>query len=317
MSKPRKIAVRKQHNVKSKADQTDQSVDALISLIGLRVRSARKEKGLSRRALSELSGVSQRYLAQLEGGDGNTSISLLKRVAIALDLSIQSIVAENDPISKEAAVVAEQFRKADASTRAQVQRVLDPGKSRELKAERICLIGLRGAGKSTLGAQVASKFDLPFVELNSAIESRVGIPVSEIIALYGQEGYRELESECLSNIIETEKRLVLAVAGGVVADTATFNQLLSAFHTIWLKASPSEHMERVWAQGDMRPMADNPQAMRQLRQILKSREDHYSRASFCLDTTGKTPEVSLAELCETIVNEGLLQPASLSPPPIN
>ena len=308
MRKAHKKIKENQHDNELSPAQIEQSVNALISLIGLRVRSARKEKGLSRRALSELSGVSQRYLAQLESGDGNTSIGLLKRVAVALDLSIQTIVADNDQLSKEAAVIAERYRKADASTRTQVQQVLDPGTSRHLKAERICLIGLRGAGKSTLGALVASELDLPFVELNSAIENRVGIPVSEIIALYGQEGYRELESECLDNIIDTEKRLVLAVAGGVVADATTFNQLLSTFHTIWIKASPNEHMERVWAQGDMRPMADNPEAMRQLRQILKQREGHYKRASYYLDTTGETPEASLVQLCEIIVNEGLLKP---------
>jgi len=286
--------------------QIDESVNALIALVGLRVRTARKEKGLSRRALSELAGVSQRYLAQLESGDGNTSIGLLKRVAITLNLSLQSIIADNDQISQEATEIAELARRADASTRAQARRLLDPGKLRQLKAERVCLVGLRGAGKSTLGALLGKELDVPFIELNSAIERSAGMPVSEIIALYGQEGYRELEAQSLEHIIESEERMVLAVAGGVVSNANTFNKLLSAFHTIWIKTSPIEHMERVRAQGDSRPMADNPQAMMQLRQILKNREALYSQAAYSLDTSGKELDVSFAELCKLIVSEDIV-----------
>jgi len=269
---------------------------SLIQLVGTQVRAARTGVGFSRRELAERSGVSMRYLAQLEGGEGNISIGLLQQVATALELPIEALITETTSQTAELRHVTALYQKADVATRARALQVLDPTRERKSKAERICLIGLRGAGKSTLGALLASDLGVPFLELNTEIEARIGVPVREIIALYGEDGYRQIEAETLNKIIATHERLVLAVAGGIVSSPQTFDNVLTDFHTIWIKAQPSEHMDRVRAQGDLRPMAGNPQAMEQLRQILKTRERHYAKASYQLDTSGQNIQTSRAEL---------------------
>ena len=287
-------------------DNKDNQVTAVIERVGRRVRAARKEAGFSRRVLSEISGVSQRYLALLESGAGNISIGLLKQLALALERPIEFFLMEDDPLTTEASQIASMYRSADADTRVRVQQILNPQVGRQQKAQRICLLGLRGAGKSALGALTGESFELEFLELNNQIERAAGIPVAEIIALYGPEGYRELEAECLNRIIESKDRLLLAVAGGVVLNTDTFSTLLRRFNSVWIKASPDEHMERVRAQGDMRPMADNPQAMVQLRQILKSREAMYRQADYCIDTSGKTLAESHSDITRLVSSEHLL-----------
>ncbi|MEM9011093.1 MAG: helix-turn-helix transcriptional regulator [Pseudomonadota bacterium] len=289
------------------ADNVDRLVEALIRQVGERVRAARKQNAWSRRELSERSGVSPRYLAQLEAGEGNISIGLLKRVAHALGKPVEALLGEDGQLGDETAAVAALYRRADAATRARVLQILDPERHRAQKAERICLVGLRGAGKSTLGALIAKDLGLAFVELNQEIERRAGMPVGEIIALYGQEGYRDLEATALDQVIAERERAVLAVGGGIVGDEETFARVLTRFHTIWVTTSAAEHMERVRAQGDMRPMAGNPQAMIQLRQILKSREAKYRQADYRLDTSGKPVEASRAELRDLIVADKLVQ----------
>lgn len=287
----------------------DEQVDALIRQVGERVRAARKVAGMSRRELSERSGVSPRYLAQLESGEGNISIGLLKRVALALGERIEALIASPGP-SQEEARIAALYSRADGKTRARVRQILDPDGAGEDRAERICLIGLRGAGKSTLGALVAKDLGMPFIELNREIEKEVGMPVGEIMALYGAEGYRELEAETLERIGGGHSRVMLAVAGGIVSEPRAFETALSRFHTVWIKATPEDHMNRVRAQGDLRPMAGNPQAMAQLRQILESREARYARAAYQLDTGGKSVEVSRDELRALLVDNNVAQPAS-------
>lgn len=281
------------------------SVTALISQVGSRVLAARKARRYSRRELSERSGVSTRYLVQLESGEGNISIGLLQRVAMALELSIDELVSSDDTLSDDLARVVSRYRSADAVTRAQVMRVLDPERLRESKAERVCLIGLRGAGKSTLGTLLSQALQVPFIELNAEIERSAGIPLGEIIALYGEAGYRTLEAGTLKTIIDTHERLVLAVAGGLVERPDTFAEILGRCHTIWLKADPAEHMERVRAQGDLRPMAGNPRAMAQLREILLARESRYRQAECHLNTSGRTVDESLADLRELIASHNI------------
>ncbi|WP_341861303.1 helix-turn-helix transcriptional regulator [Gymnodinialimonas sp. 57CJ19] len=278
----------------------EEDVADLIAHVGRTVLSLRKARRMSRRELSETSGVSPRYLAKLEAGDGNISIGLLKRVALALDTPVEQLLVREDHQGAEIRHLTQMYRRADAGTRARVLQMLDPARTRAQKAERLCLVGLRGAGKSTLGAKLAVTFDAPFIELNDEIERSAGIPVAEIIALYGQEGYRQLEADTLDNIVKKHERAIVAVAGGIVSEETTFQQLLSRFHTVWLRTSPNEHMERVRAQGDVRPMEGNPQAMLQLRQILKAREVYYSQADHLLDTGGKPVEVSQAELSDLI-----------------
>jgi XRE family aerobic/anaerobic benzoate catabolism transcriptional regulator len=278
----------------------EESAAAFVALVGERVRKARERRGISRRKLSELSHVSLRYLAQLEGGSGNISIALLWRVSEALDHRIEWLVSADDPWTSEVAQASELFRTATRERRRQVMSILDPEGPAQLRQKRLCLIGLRGAGKSTLGKLLGAELSLPFLELNREIEDICGMPVTEVMALYGQEGYRRLERQALERIVATSDALVLAVAGGIVAEPETFAYLLRHFHTIWIKARPEEHMERVRNQGDLRPMSGNPQAMEELRSILTSREELYSRAEAMVDTSGRSLEESKRELLASI-----------------
>lgn len=278
----------------------------LLRRVGERVQQERKARGWSRRELSEISGVSPRYLAQIEGEGGNLSLGVLQKIAQALNVDMVSLFAPDDPQTAEVAQMAALFRVAAPSVRAQVLALLDPGKTRACKGQRVCLIGLRGAGKSTLGALVARDLGVPFLELNRLIEERAGVPMGEVIALYGEAGHREIEAETLKEIEAREEPIILAVAGGVVTDPTVYQRLLTHFHTIWIKADPQEHMDRVRAQGDMRPMAGNPQAMQQLRQILTSRAELYAQADYRLDTAGCAVAESHATLRDLIEDNGLL-----------
>lgn len=279
----------------------------LIKRVGTRVREARESRGFPRRVLSEMSGVSPRYLAQLEAGAGNVSISLLERIAKALDHKTEWFVAGDDPLSTDTEQLVELFRSAEGDVRAEVMHLLDPVSAATRRAQRVCLLGVRGAGKSTLGKMAGTALGLPFLELNSEIEDQSGVPAGEVMALYGPDGYRELEAKALSQVIEHNDRLVLAVAGGIVAVPETYEMLLSNFHTIWLRAEPEEHMARVRAQGDERPMIGNPGALEQLRSILSSRETAYECALARLDTSGKTENQSLDELLCVIEKEQFIR----------
>jgi len=282
------------------------AVASLMTRVGERVRKVRESRNISRRILSESSGVSARYLAQLEAGEGNISIALLQRVALALDIRIDWLVGEEDPWTSDAMRVADLFARADRDVQEKVLTTLFPEANSDLRARRICLIGLRGAGKSTLGQRAGEHLGVPFLELNNEIEDHAGMAVEEVMALYGQEGYRKLEAQAVQRIIESHDTVILAVAGGIVAEPVTFSQVLNSFHTIWVKATPEDHMSRVRAQGDMRPMAGNPEAMDQLKSILASREALYQRAAAELDTTGQTIAQSLDDLLGLIGTQKIL-----------
>ncbi|MEM7524282.1 MAG: helix-turn-helix transcriptional regulator [Pseudomonadota bacterium] len=267
---------------------------------GEKIRSAREAAGLSRRALAETSGVSQRYLAQVETGRGNISISLLFKIGRALDKSLDHLIGGASALDEEAIQAAALFQRADATTRLKALKVLADGPSPVRKASRIALIGLRGAGKSTLGAAVAAKLGLPFVELNREVAADTGMAISDVLALYGVEGYRKLENAALARASSDYDAMILAVSGGVVSAPESYAALLSRFHTIWLKAPPEDHMDRVRAQGDERPMAGNPTAMRELRSILRARAPLYERADIELDTAGRTAAESADDLADLI-----------------
>ncbi|NVK32529.1 MAG: helix-turn-helix transcriptional regulator [Gammaproteobacteria bacterium] len=288
------------------SSETDRRVESLIARVGERVRRAREMRGLSRRAVSEMSEVSPRYLAQLEAGEGNISIGLLQRVVCALDLRIEWMVGEDDPWASDTVHLTEQFRRLNRESQQQVLQILATAGMGSQKAQRICLIGLRGAGKSTLGAAVGKLLDVPFVELNREIEETAGMPVNELLSFYGPEGYRKLEHEALTKVIASHHTVILAVAGGIVAEPSTYNELLNHFHTVWVRAHPEEHMNRVRAQGDKRPMAGNPEAMIQLRGLLSSREPLYARADQTLDTAGRSIEQSVKDLQQLIERAGYL-----------
>jgi XRE family aerobic/anaerobic benzoate catabolism transcriptional regulator len=285
------------------AENTD--VDAFVAAVGERVREARLRKGIARRVLSDLSGVSQRYLAQLENGGGNISIALLLKVANALDHKVEWLVGAENPWDSEVARVSEYYRQATAEQRQRVMQILDPGRPAQLRRQRLCLIGLRGAGKSTLGRMLGKQMSIPFVELNRDIEEQAGMPVGEVMALYGQEGYRRLERQALERIVATTDSVVLAVAGGIVSEPETYGFLLHNFHAIWLRATPAEHMNRVRAQGDDRPMAGNPKAMDELKSILTSRETLYAKAEGIVNTSGKSVEECLSDLIQVVEELGI------------
>ena len=274
--------------------------EELIQRLASRVRDARKSKGLPRRVLSEMSGVSPRYLAQLEAGEGNISVILLQRVAAALDLKVENLLAEGVPLDRDVERVAKLFGKASADVQQQVRALLSNQSPAALRAGRIGLIGLRGAGKSTLGKLAGDALGLPFVELNKEIEAAADMPVSEVMALYGQEGYRELEAEALKRVGAKHDKMILAVAGGIVAESTTYALLLQRFHTIWVHTSPSEYMQRVRAQGDVRPMEGNPAAMTQLKNLLDTRTPLYERADAQINTSNRPVKASLKDLLRII-----------------
>tara|TARA_R110000787_G_scaffold18113_3_gene55909 strand:- start:1406 stop:2290 length:885 start_codon:yes stop_codon:yes gene_type:complete len=278
----------------------------LIAQLAARVAEVRKARGMPRRVLSELSGVSPRYLAQLEAGEGNISILLLQRVAAALDLKVDALLAEEVPLDHDVQRVATLFRQAPLEVQRQVRSVLAPQNPNVMRAGRICLIGLRGAGKSTLGKLVGEALNIPFVELNKDIETEADMPLAEVMALYGQDGYREMEAEALERISARHGRVVLAVAGGIVAEAATYARLLERFHTVWIKTSPPEHMQRVRAQGDVRPMQGNPAAMTQLNELLKVRTPLYNKAEAQVNTSNRAVRSSLNDLLTIIAKRRFL-----------
>ena len=280
-------------------EHPDPEADFLEQL-GQRVRTMRALRGMSRKVLAKVSGISERYIAQLESGKGNVSIVLLRRVSHAMGAHIEDLIPTADP-APEWPVIRDLLRKATPNQIAQARDMLSgqgggPSGHRQMNFAGIALIGLRGAGKSTLGKLLADKLGWRFVELNKEIEAQNGLSVAEIIALYGQEGFRRMEQTALGQLLARKELTVLATGGGIVSEPLTFDLVLSSFYTIWLKAEPEEHMARVRKQGDLRPMADDRSAMAELRNILVSREPLYARANAVVDTAGLSVDAAAARL---------------------
>lgn len=275
---------------------------AFLEQLGQRVRTMRGLRGMSRKVLAKVSGISERYIAQLESGKGNVSIVLLRRVSDAMGAHLEDLIPMSDP-SPDWPVIRDLLRKATPNQIAQARDILS-GQSAATQRRRsfagIALIGLRGAGKSTLGKMLAKKIGWSFVELNKEIEAQNGLSVAEIIALYGQEGFRRMEQAALTALLARKESMVLATGGGIVSEPLTFDLILSSFYTIWIKAEPEEHMARVRHQGDLRPMADDRSAMAELRTILKSREPLYARANAVVDTAGLSVDAAAARLSEAV-----------------
>ena len=255
-----------------------QRESAYLSQLGQRVRAWRSGHGTTRKALAAASGVSERYLAQLEAGQGNISVLLLRKVAHAMNVAVESLVRE--------------------------------GPDQDAARRRIALIGLRGAGKSTLGARLAGALGVPFVELDREVEREAGAKLGEVFAMYGQEAFRRFERRALERVLRTHDTAVIATGGGLVTDPDSYRLLLDNCHTVWLKAKAEEHMNRVIAQGDMRPFEGSmrgttrgkmqgqgrPAALEEVRQLLADRDRLYSRADATVDTTGRPLKESFSEL---------------------
>jgi XRE family transcriptional regulator, aerobic/anaerobic benzoate catabolism transcriptional regulator len=273
-----------------------------LEQLGQRVRTMRALRGMSRKVLARVSGISERYIAQLEGGKGNVSIVLLRRVSNAMGAHLEDLIPHAEP-SPDWAVIRDLLRKASPSQVSQAKDILagqGASAQRGTSFAGIALIGLRGAGKSTLGKLLAKRIGWNFVELNKEIEAQNGLSVAEIIALYGQEGFRRLEQAALTQLLARNELTVLATGGGIVSEPVTFDLILSSFYTIWLKAEPDEHMGRVRKQGDLRPMADDRSAMAELRNILLSREPLYARAATVVDTAGLSVDAAAARLIDSV-----------------
>ena len=238
-----------------------QQEDAYLARLGERVRTWRTEHGMSRKCLALASGVSERYLAQLEAGEGNISVLLLRKLARAMGVAVERLVREEQALEKP-----------------------------------IALVGLRGAGKSTLGAKLAASLSLPFVELDREVEKEAGAPLAEVFAMYGQDAFRRFERRALERVLAEQPRAVIATGGSLVTDPGTYEMLLERCRCIWLKASAQEHMARVLAQGDTRPFKGRSAALDEIRKLLADRERLYGRATAVVDTSGKSARQALAEL---------------------
>src|SRR5262249_2181194 len=245
------------------APLTSDAQDTLyLGRLGERVRAWRNGQGMTRKALAEASGVSERYLAQLEAGQGNISVLLLRRLARAMRGPVEHLGRE------------------DAAPR----------------AARIALVGLRGAGKSTLGSKLAQALGVSFIELDREVEKEAGTSLSEVFALYGQDAFRRFERRALERVLGQSERAVIAAGGGLVTDPSTYELLLERCFCVWLKASPQEHMSRVMAQGDLRPFKGRSAALDEIRKLLADRDRLYARAPLALDTSGRTVRQTLQEL---------------------
>jgi len=237
---------------------------AYLAQLGDRVRSWRNAHGVTRKTLARSSGVSERYLAQLEAGQGNISVLLLRKVAQAMSVTMESLVREGS----------------------------DAARSRR----HVALLGLRGAGKSTLGARLATALGVSFVELDQEVEAEAGAKLAEVFAMYGQEAFRRFERRALERVLREHEAAVIAAGGSLVTDPDTYRLLLDNCRTVWLKARPEEHMNRVIAQGDMRPFKGRSAALEEIRRLLADRERLYGRADVTIDTSGRSPKSTLDEL---------------------
>lgn len=281
---------------------TDQASKATLSELGARVRAWRARRGMTRKTLASDSGLSERFLADVESGKGNVSVNSLEAAARALNISLLDLLqdAPRPALARAHGLLA----RLDDSQLDQAYSLLgnafglDDARGRD---QRVALIGLRGAGKSTLGAQLATERGVPFIELDREIEREAGTSMNEILLLHGQAGYRRYERRALFRIAEDHPEgVVMTTGGSIVSERETFDLLQSRFYCVWLKASPEEHMARVVAQGDMRPFnttkGATSEAMEDLRRILSSRESLYARADAVVDTAARTLKQSLTDL---------------------
>ena len=295
------------------AEAPEERKNPFLVTLGQRARMLRSRQGMTRKTLAAAADVSERHLANLEYGVGNASILVLVQVAQALQCSLAELIGDVTTTSPEWLLIRELLEGRDDATlksvRVAIGQLLGTGGANTGRSTRIALIGLRGAGKSTLGRALAEDLGFPFVELSREIEKFAGCSIAEIQALYGANAYRRYERRAIEEAIQIYPDAVIATPGGLVSDAASFNLLLSHCTTIWLKATPADHMQRVMAQGDMRPMAASKEAMEDLRGILAGRSAFYSKADFSLDTSSKPFDLTLVALIELV--RGVPQPAAL------
>ncbi|MBT9476071.1 helix-turn-helix transcriptional regulator [Polaromonas sp.] len=293
----------------------EQESKVTMSELGARVRAWRARRGVTRKALAADSGLSERFLADVESGKGNVSINSLQAVARALHISLLELL--QDAVRPALTRVQGLLLRLDDTQLDQAYSLLgstfglNDAMGRE---QRVALIGLRGAGKSTLGSQLAAARGVPFIELDREIEREAGTSMNEILLLHGQAGYRRYERRALFRIAEEHPGgVVMTTGGSIVSERETFDLLQSRFYCVWLKASPEEHMGRVVAQGDMRPFdatrGATHEALEDIRRILASREALYARADAVVDTAARTLKQSLRDLERAVPSMNTTSPA--------
>ncbi|RJF95955.1 helix-turn-helix transcriptional regulator [Noviherbaspirillum saxi] len=285
-------------------ESLDEEKDPFLVALGERLRALRSRRGFTRKALAKLANVSERHLANVESGVGNATIQFLRQLTTVLNCTLAEMIGDETATSPEWLMIREILRgRSDdelAKARSTLAGVFDAPTSETARRQRVALIGLRGAGKSSLGRMLADHWMVPFVELSRHTETLAGCSIAEIHALYGPSAYRRYEYRALEDIIQRFPRAVIATPGGIVSDPATFNLLLSHCYTVWLKASPKDHMERVLAQGDTRPMSGNREAMEDLKSILESRAAFYSKADQTFSTSEMTQETAFFGLMDQL-----------------
>ncbi len=271
-----------------------------LPTLGERVRTLRARRGLTRRAVAQAAHVSERHLANLESGTGNASILILLQVAQALQCSIFELLGDVTTSSPEWLLIRELLSTRNEAelrrVRLQLGEMFGSHGDEKARSNRIALVGLRGAGKSTLGQRLADDLGFPFIELSRDIEKFAGCSISEIHNLYGTNAYRRYERRALEEAIQIYPEVVIATPGGLVSDSATFNEVLTHCFTVWLQAKPEDHLGRVAAQGDMRPMAGSPEALEDLKRILEGRSAFYAKADLTFDTSAQPLDDSFLAL---------------------
>jgi len=274
---------------------------AFAAEIGRLVRVSRAKRGMTRRQLAQDSGASERYLAQIESGQGNPSVIILKSIAEALEVPIIDLLPRANGRSAAMTHILDLLGRLPLDELPAVGALIESRGIRDGAADRgrrIALVGLRGAGKSTLGQRLAQALGVPFIELDRMVEQDYGARIPDLIEMAGVATFRRYERACLERVIEAHDAAVIATAGGIVSSAETYALLLRRTHTIWIKARPDQHMGRVMEQGDFRPMAENREAMADLVAILEARRADYARAEAELDTSDATVEQSVAKLLE-------------------
>lgn len=282
--------------LRTQLPQGEADLDLYIELIGNRVRALRAKRGMTRKGLSKHSEVSERYLAQLETGKANITLAVLWRIAEAFDIPFSELIPDKsrDGISP---LLSNFLVRLDSEKQLMALQLLKRRFSEQMNSGHgVALVGLRGAGKTTLGKQLAEQAGVRFIRLTSLMEELANMSVAEILDLGGQKKFRRVEAQALQHVLDMNEPVVLETGGSLVSQTETFNSLLENFFSVWVKASPEEHLRRVMAQGDMRPMDGLKEAIEDLKLILDERDAEYRQADYVLDTSKRTEIDCLSEL---------------------